>query len=382
MMTSKSTIAILAILSTSCLFADDEKGFRPLFNGKNLDGWVLVNTAPATWTVKDNMLICSGKPIGEIRTNRMYQNFIMEVEWRHMVPKGNAGIFVWADDITARGVPFHRSIEVQVLENAYGNTRGYTTHGDIFPIHGAKMTPINGRGGSRAFPTENRSNPSPEWNHYRITCIDGTISLAVNGKVVTKGKECNPRKGYICLESEGGIVHYRNMKIKELPGAPVEDRYTAIANRGFRTLYTGLDLSGWVAVKDSGWQPSDWVLKYSPKGDADGTLTTKTEFSDFGFVFDYRHDAKSEPATVLLRGKSIVLELDNENGVLAKHLPKPGGWVRIEGTLKGNQLTLSVNGKRVLNGKRMKDAAESGPISISPKGAIQFANLYARDIKD
>ena len=187
------------------------------------------------------MIICSGKPIGELRTDRMYQNFIMEVEWRHMKPRGNAGIFVWADDITARGQPFHRSVEVQVLENAYGNTRGYTTHGDIFPIHGAKMTPVNGRGGSRAFPTEFRSKPSPEWNHYRIVCDDGEISLAVNGKVVTRGKEASPRKGYICLESEGGIVHYRNLRIKELPATPLEPGQVAIANRGYRCLYNGVD---------------------------------------------------------------------------------------------------------------------------------------------
>ena len=80
----------------------------------------------------------------------------------------------------------------------------------FFPIHGAKMTPVNGRGGSRAFPTENRSLPSPQWNHYRIECRDGEVSLAVNGKLVTQGKACSPRKGYICIESEGGIVHYRN----------------------------------------------------------------------------------------------------------------------------------------------------------------------------
>ena len=141
----------LALLLSVAVVAAEEDGFRPLFNGKDLSGWVPVNTAPSTWSIRDGMLICSGKPIGELRTDRMYQNFIMEVEWRHMKPRGNAGIFVWADDITARGQPFHRSIEVQVLENAYGNTRGYTTHGDIFPIHGAKMTPINGRGGSRAF---------------------------------------------------------------------------------------------------------------------------------------------------------------------------------------------------------------------------------------
>ena len=143
-------LLVLAFLFTHPgIEAEDKKeAFEPLFNGKNLDGWVKVNTAPSTWTIKDGMIICSGKPTGELRTTRMYQNFIMEVEWRHMRARGNAGIFVWADDITARGQPFHRSVEVQVLENSYGNTRGYPTHGDIFPIPGAKMPPIHGRGGS------------------------------------------------------------------------------------------------------------------------------------------------------------------------------------------------------------------------------------------
>ncbi len=135
--------------------------FKPMFNGNDLTGWVRTNTPAETWAYRDGVLHCTGKPIGELRTDKMFQNFIMELEWRHLVPGGNAGIFVWADDVPARGVPFHRGIEVQVLENSYGNTKGYTTHGDIFPIHGAKMTPINGRGGDRAFPSELLSKPSP-----------------------------------------------------------------------------------------------------------------------------------------------------------------------------------------------------------------------------
>ncbi|SVC69591.1 uncharacterized protein METZ01_LOCUS322445, partial [marine metagenome] len=51
-----------------------------MFNGKDLGGWVPVNTAPSTWSVRDRMIICSGMPTGELRTERMYQNFIMEVE--------------------------------------------------------------------------------------------------------------------------------------------------------------------------------------------------------------------------------------------------------------------------------------------------------------
>ena len=124
-------LALAATLTSSATAAED--GFKPLFNGRDLAGWRPINTAPSTWKFEDGMLICSGKPIGELRTLKMYQNFILELEWRHMVPKGNAGVFVWADDITARGVPFHRGIEVQVLENAYGNTKSHTTHGDIFP---------------------------------------------------------------------------------------------------------------------------------------------------------------------------------------------------------------------------------------------------------
>ena len=77
----RSIGVVVAVLFSTVSVAAAEDGFRPLFNGKNLDGWVPVNTAPSTWSVSDSMLICSGKPIGELRTERMYQNFIMEVEW-------------------------------------------------------------------------------------------------------------------------------------------------------------------------------------------------------------------------------------------------------------------------------------------------------------
>ncbi len=388
----KTAVALFSALSIflSPLAANDtaaEKsesdGFRPLFNGKDLSGWTPVNTAPSTWSVRDGMLICSGKPIGELRTTRMYQNFIMELEWRHMKPRGNAGIFVWADDITARGQPFHRSIEVQVLENAYGNTRGYTTHGDIFPIHGAKMTPINGRGGSRAFPTENRSKPSPEWNHYRITCVDGEISLAVNGKVVTRGKDCSPRKGYICIESEGGIVHYRNMRIKELPGKPVPKEHVAIAARGYGCLYTGVDFSGWKIPEAGGalWKSKDWVFGYTGGADSEGrAIETERTFSDFGFILDVRLNAKSAPAVLQLRGSeklSVRIDPSSEELGLVK---KGRGWNRLEGTVKGDRFSLSVNGREIFRDRKIEGAPAKGPIRIVPTGKIDFANPYWRSL--
>ncbi len=130
----------------------DDAGFVVLFNGRNLDGWVNVNCVPSTWSVRDGMIYCTGSPIGELRSTRMYQNFILEADWRHLRPQGNAGIFVWADALPARGQPFHRAVEVQVLDGREG--AGFTSDGDVFPIHGATMRPVNGRGGMRAFPTE------------------------------------------------------------------------------------------------------------------------------------------------------------------------------------------------------------------------------------
>ena len=69
----------------------------------------------------------------------------------------------------------------------------------------------------RCLPSERRAKPAGEWNHYRVTCNDGVITLAVNGKVVSGGSACSPRKGYICLESEGSPVEFRDIRIKELP---------------------------------------------------------------------------------------------------------------------------------------------------------------------
>lgn len=366
---------ITLFLSGTAFGQDSEDGFRPLFNGKDLTDWVVVNTAPSTWHFdEDGVLNCSGKPIGEIRTERMYQNFILEIEWRHLKPKGNAGIFVWADDITARGQPFHRGIEVQVLENAYGDTQSHTTHGDIFPIHGATMTPVNGRGESRAFPTESRSKPSPEWNQYRIVCNDGQISLAVNGKVVTRGQDCVPRKGYLCLESEGGIVQYRNGRIKELPDTPIDPDQVAIANRGYRSLYTGVDLSGWKPAE--GWEPKDWVLASAQGAKplvSDGSFT-----GDVGFVVDFRRQENSGSPRIEIGGMTIAL--DPANADVRKALEPEKKWNRLEGSLKAGAVSLELNGTRLEASGSVTGAPKTGgPLCLIPDGPIDWANIYVRD---
>lgn len=375
---SGGCFGLLARSGSAVTFAQEPThGWVDLFPNSSLAAWQRTNTPPETWSFEDGMLICSGKPIGEIRTRRMYQNFVLELEWRHMVPGGNAGVFVWADDITAKGVPFHRGIEVQVLENAYGNTQSHTTHGDIFPIHGAKMVPINGRGGSRAFPTENLSKPSPNWNHYRVECRDGEISLAVNGKVVTKGQECWPKRGYICLESEGGIVHYRNVRIMELPDTEIRPTEIAIENRGYESIYSGLDLRGWRAVAAGSWKSRDWVLSYVGPFDGTGKLISELKKPFSGLLFDFKlKDAKSRVALDGLWGTRLDLVQDQ----IAAAMSPVGQWNRIEVSKENARVVLAVNDKKInLPALKSADAERQfGELILEATGEIDFANLYQK----
>ena len=58
---------------------------------------------------------------------------------------------------------------------------------------------------------------SGQWNHYYVRCINGEVRLWVNGEEVSGGKDCEPSAGFLCLESEGSPVDFRNLRIRVLP---------------------------------------------------------------------------------------------------------------------------------------------------------------------
>jgi hypothetical protein len=202
--------------------------FHDLFNGKDLTGWVNVNTDPDTWHVKDGMIICSGHPHGVMRTEKQYENFILHVEWMHMEPGGNSGVFAWSSDKPVAPSPFPSGIEIQMLELDWPKLHvknGVTppdayVHGELFGVNGVKIVPDNPRG-ERSMSIENRCKPRGEWNTYDVVAVDGTMKMAVNGKFVNGFSHSTQKKGYLCLESEGAEIHFRNIRILELPpGVP------------------------------------------------------------------------------------------------------------------------------------------------------------------
>ena len=156
----------------------------------------------------------------------------MVVEWCHQKPAGNSGVFVWAtpesiEKLTKEGKPgLPAGIEVQVLDHAYTDqvkaagkpTDWFGTNGDVFPVR-VKMTPFPpiSPNGERSFPRKHLSKGHGEWNHYYIRAINGEVRLWVNGQEVSGGNNCDPAQGYLCLESEGSPIHFRHLRIRELP---------------------------------------------------------------------------------------------------------------------------------------------------------------------
>lgn len=186
--------------------------------------WINVNTDPDTWKKNKDLLVCTGKPIGVMRSEKQYENFILHVEWRHMEAGGNSGVFVWSDANPDPKGRLPGGVEVQMLELDWVNlnTRNGEkppiayVHGELFGVGGVKTVPDNPRG-ERSKSNENRCKGKGEWNTYEVVCVDGTIKLSVNGKFVNGISQSTARKGYLCLESEGAEIHFRNLKVIELP---------------------------------------------------------------------------------------------------------------------------------------------------------------------
>jgi hypothetical protein len=227
-------IALLLASAAGLLSGAEVPQWRDLFNGKDLSGWINVNTDEDTWKVKDGLLISSGHPIGVMRSDRQYENFILHIEWKHIEPGGNSGVFVWSDARPGEKNRLPNGVEVQMLELDWVNQHTIKgekppdayVHGELFGVGGVVTTPDNPRG-PRSKSIENRAKGKGEWNTYDVVAVDGVIKLAVNGKFVNGISKSTQKKGYLCLESEGAEIHFRNIKILELPPGVIAEGQAA-----------------------------------------------------------------------------------------------------------------------------------------------------------
>ena len=366
-----------------------------LLSGKLTDHWTDMNCslADSFKLVKDEhgvaVLAGSGRPIGLVRSLRAYENFILEVDWRHLTEApssaksgrggttGNSGIYVWADPIPPPGNSFTRAIEVQVCN--LGNGQWYTSNGDLFPIHGATMIPDPrfAVSGSRSMPIEFRAAKTGEWNHCRITCADGTIQQEFNGAVVTAGFRCSPRKGYLCLESEGGPVEFKKMRVTELPPSPdlKPDQVSILLPPDTRgtCLFNGLSLKGWSGENQRGWSVADRIIRCSDS--AEMNLRRDLPGGDYTLILDWQTAKKGAKERLLPFKLEAVDISETEANALIR-----AGWNRVEYRFKGAGCSMKVNGRPV----EVRSVRETrGAIElVAPGHAIEFCNILTVDTVD
>lgn len=391
----------LVLLASPVLAADppkpDKDGFVPLFNGKDLTGFMNLNCGPKTWTVKDGELITSGSPFGLLRTDKQYENFEAEFEWMHTNTKevGNSGFFVWCDPLPQVGGPYTRGIEVQVLVNlTYKDKEGRTTassHGDLFSVGGAKCKPDRPHpsGWERCLPSENRAKGGGEWNHYRVVAKDGRVTLAVNGQEVSGISDCTPRKGYLAFESEGAECHYRNIRIKELPTSNPKKEWIADVDPGYKPLFNHTDLTGWKTA-DVAWKVEGGNLKPTERA----MIGSESKYARGELVFDWKAPAKlSGPVGANLGPAGVVFYEDGTAkvgiaaGVTAvgserteAKAVKAAQWNRVVLTFDGKTASATVNGVSV--GKVETDKSPPAtPVLFHATDGLELRNVYVREIK-
>jgi len=202
----------------SFLLADParEPAFGPpiaLFDGESLAGWTqpFADGSPqqaAVWSVADGVLRCAGTPVGYLRTVRDYRNFELSLEWRFDPARGpgNSGVLL---RMVGPDKVWPKSIEAQLQAGQAGDIWNI----DRFPMQ-VDAARSEGRRTAKLLPA--RERPLGEWNRYRILLDRGELTLEVNGAVQNRASWCEEVPGKICLQSEGAVIEFRNMVLREI----------------------------------------------------------------------------------------------------------------------------------------------------------------------
>jgi hypothetical protein len=217
----------LLILAGCCLTVPargDEPGAGSrLFDGKTLDGWTFIvkpdkegkrADPKETWSVVDGTIRCSGKPNGCMVSKLAYSDYILKLQWRWPAEGkgGNSGVLLHVQDEKY----WPTSIEAQLLTGRAGDLFLTNPPEVKLECDKARQDPKLARRFLRLETKENPEKKIGEWNQLEATCRGGDITLIINGIKVNEGKNGNLRSGRIALQSEGAVIHFRDIVLQWL----------------------------------------------------------------------------------------------------------------------------------------------------------------------
>ncbi len=192
-----------------------------LWNGKDFTGWKLMVRDPKhdvtkTWSVRNGVVCCQGKPSGYMRTEKDYADYLLHVEWRWPEKGGNSGALV---HMSIPDNVWPKSLECQL---ASGNAGDFWLIGEgrkyLRNIETAEHAKGDDRVKGRKVVKLKTSSEKPlgQWNEYDIICKDDWVVVLVNGVLQNVATKCSITSGKICLQSEGTPVEFRNIYIEPL----------------------------------------------------------------------------------------------------------------------------------------------------------------------
>lgn len=216
------TAAVVIVAMLVALAPAPEKKSEPivpkekvvLWNGKDFTGWKLFvpdskHDVTKTWSIKNGVIRCEGRPAGYMRTEKDYASYLFHVEWRWPERGGNSGVLV---HMSGADKVWPKSLECQL---ASGNAGDFWLIGGVENKEHAKKGK-RARGRRVAKLKKSSEKPLGQWNAYDIICKDDWVVVLVNGVLQNVGSKCSVTSGKICLQSEGTPIEFRNIYIEPL----------------------------------------------------------------------------------------------------------------------------------------------------------------------
>ena len=211
---------LLAVLLFSSSVAQE---FKPLFNGKNIDGWYTFlrtkgkNNDPDTvFSVNNGLLKITGKEFGYIITEKKYSDFHLVVEFKW----GEKKYPPRETRVRDNGICYHvvdtdkvwpRSVECQIQEGDCGDF--WLIDSVTAVVDGVRTLPSKNQ---RLVKKKDAEKPTGEWNRIEVISKKGKCTHIVNGEVVNEVDDASRTSGRILIQSEGAEIYYRKIELKEL----------------------------------------------------------------------------------------------------------------------------------------------------------------------
>jgi hypothetical protein len=270
-------IGILTLLLSSCAgplnHSAAQDTFSPIFNGHDFSGWQGWDDGVAHWTISDGVIVNDGG--GEFLTTTVeYADFDLHLEYK-TVAGADSGVYL-------RGCP-----QVQIWDT--------TEEGGKWGI-GANY----GSGGlwnNQTYsnrPEKLMDKPFGEWNHLRMRMIGERVSVWLNDQLVVDHVPLEnywdrsrplARKGPIQLQTHGGEICWRNIRIHEINSTEANEILAAVGDDDYTSIFNGKDFSGWSGPVDQ-YQIVDGALRC--RQGSGGTIYTDKDYSDFSVRFEYK----------------------------------------------------------------------------------------------